>query len=373
MTYAPRSIKAGIATFKLKSVRLNDVNAAWLRDARGATARLPLGSVRAAHRRMVRIPLSSVRWSSAGRHQRIRLVVSTDSAPAVAPPPLSGSWRGFANPGKLPPAVWRPYSDGAAWNRGTSGATVHRNSAAMVAYLRRTSGGQMQSIAVPDDTGSAPVYWADSDDPVYTVRCRKWVSSCEVHGIKVRIPERARPTADYDRHLVSVQPDGKEVDLWEADVPSGSGGVLYASHGGTTRITGDSTGSDAVAAGIGAMAGQFRSTSWRADTIRHALQLVIDRDNGSYVYPARKTGTSDPSASPVPMGQWFKLNVSDADLAAEPPWRRALYRAMRDYGLFVVDTGARPIGIEHENPRTRRGRGCAGRRGSTSGSTRPGR
>jgi hypothetical protein len=159
------------------------------------------------------------------------------------------------------------------------------------------------------------------------------------------------PTPAYDRHLVSVQPDGTEVDLWEADVPSGTGGDLFVSHGGMTRIDGDSTGSDAVAAATGALAGQFRSVSWQADSIRHALQLIVDHDSGRYVYPASKPGSSDAS-SPVPMGQWFKLNVSDSELAAEPPWRRALYRAMRDYGLFVVDTGARPIMIGHENPLT---------------------
>jgi len=179
-----------------------------------------------------------------------------------------------------------------------------------------------------------------------------WVSSCDVHGVRVRIPVGAVPTSAYDRHLVSVQPDGTEVDLWEADVPSGKGGDLWVSHGGMTRIDGDGTGSGAVAANTGAIAGQFRSLSWQADTIRHALQLVIDRDSGNYVYPANKTGSSDSAVSPVPMGQWFKLNISDAALAAEPPWRRALYRAMRDYGLFVVDTGARPIAVQHENALT---------------------
>jgi len=119
-----------------------------------------------------------------------------------------------------------------------------------------------------------------------------------------------------------------------------------------TRIDGDSTGGNAVASATGAIAGQFRSVSWQADTIRHALQLIIDRDNGRYAYPASGIGSSNPSVSPVPMGQWFKLNMSDAELAAQPPWRRALYRAMREYGLFVVDTGARPIMIGHENPLT---------------------
>ena len=263
----------------------------------------------------------------------------------------TGCWNGFSNPDGLPGAGWRPYAASAAWNRGTSGTTVHANSAAMVDYLRRTSGGRMQNIAVPDDTGSAPVYYADADDPVYTIWCRKWISSCEVNGVQARIPKGALPTRAYDRHLVSIQPDGTEVDLWESDDPSGTGGALYVSHGGMTRIDGDSTGSDAVASQTGAMAGQFTSASWQADRINHALQLIVPRDSGSYVYPAGKTGASDPTTSPIPMGQWFKLDVTDEQLSAEPPWRRAIYRAMRDYGLFVVDTGASFM-IAHENPLT---------------------
>jgi len=276
-----------------------------------------------------------------------------EPTPSPTPPPSGGStgWNGFSSPLSLPPAGWRPYMAGAAWNRGTAGSTVHPNSAMMVDYLRSAASGRMGNIAVPDDTGTAPVYWADADDPLYTIWCRQWVSSCEVNGIKARIPKGALPTSAYDRHLVSVQPDGTEVDLWESDVPSGVGGDLYVSHGGMTRIDGDSTGSNAVAAMTGAMAGQFRSASWSADRINHALQVVIPRDSGSFVYPAGKTGSSDPTTSPVPMGQWFKLQISDTELAAQPPWRRALYRAMRDYGLFVVDTGG-GFSIQHENPRT---------------------
>jgi hypothetical protein len=276
---------------------------------------------------------------------------TTPTAPAPSPSPSATSWAGFANPAALPGAGWRPYSSTAAWNRGTAGAVVRADSAVMVDYLRRTSNSAMQNIAVPDDTGSAPVYYADGDDPAYTIHCRQWVSSCEVNGVSVRIPKGALPTRAYDRHLVSIQPDGTEIDLWEADDPSGTGGDLSASHGGMTRIDGDSTGSNAVAAMTGAMAGQFTSASWMADRINHALQLIVPRDNGGYVYPAGKTGASDPTTSPIPMGQWFKLNMTDAELAAQPPWRRAIYRAMRDYGLFVIDTGASFM-IGHENPLT---------------------
>ena len=378
-TAVPTNMKvASVATTEAKldwnSVKPRDYYLAYLYDAQGAPLRRersngPSGNTSAHIWRSLQACTAYQADASAvaagiesAKSNRVAFkTAGCQAAPAPTPTPTpapaptstggSAGWAGFANPSALPGTSWRPYEDGAAWNRGTSDATRHPNSAALVEYLRSTASGRMQNIAVPDDTGSAPIYYADADDPQYTIWCRKWISSCEVNGKTVRIPSAAKPTPAYDRHLVSVQPDGTEVDLWESDVPSGTGGTLYASHGGMTRIDGDSTGSDAVASQTGAMAGQFRSVNWQADRINHALQLIIPRDSGSYVYPAGKTGASDPATSPVPMGQWFKLDVTDTDLAAQPPWRRAIYRAMRDYGLFVVDTGASFM-IAHENPLT---------------------
>ena len=40
-----------------------------------------------------------------------------------------------------------------------------------------------------------PVYAARRSDPVYTVHCLRWTSSCEVEGHRVRIPAAARARA----------------------------------------------------------------------------------------------------------------------------------------------------------------------------------
>jgi hypothetical protein len=251
--------------------------------------------------------------------------------------------------------------DVAAWNVGTASATVHRNSAAMVAYLADVSGGRLQNVVVGPPGGESgdgsPLYFADSDDPLYQVFCRLWTSTCEVQGMSVRIPVGALPTPLYDRHLTTVQPDGTEVDLWQSDVPNGLGGTLYVSHGGATRIDGDSTGSNATAAVTGAIAGQFRSQDWIAGRIPHALALTIYRTKAESVYPVRTDdcrghlATTDP-ASPVPNGQWFRLNVTDAFIAAQPPWRATLYRALRDFGGFVTDTGGSGFALRHQQERT---------------------
>jgi hypothetical protein len=288
--------------------------------------------------------------------------ISPTPTPTPTPTPdAGGTWGGFRNPDALPPAGWRPYMDAAAWNVGTASATVHPNSAAMVAYLADVSGGRMQNIEVGppggESGGGSPLYFADSDDPLYQVYCRLWTSACEVHGMSVRIPVGALPTPLYDRHLTTVQPDGTEVDLWQSDDPNGFGGPLYVSHGGATRIDGDSTGSNATAAVTGAIAGQFRSQDWIAGRIPHALALTIYRTKAESVYPVRTDdcrghlATTDP-ASPVPNGQWFRLNVTDAFIAAQPPWRAPLYRALRDFGGFVVDTGGSGFALAHQQERT---------------------
>lgn len=145
--------------------------------------------------------------------------------PTPTPPPngcTPVSWGCFYNPDRLPPVGWRPYMDTAAWNRGTAGATVHLNSQAMVNYVSSTASGGMQQLVIGKPGSEwydgAPLYFADTDDPIYTIHCTQWTSSCEIEGRLVRIPVGARPVALYDRHLVAVQPDGWEIDLWESEV-----------------------------------------------------------------------------------------------------------------------------------------------------------
>lgn len=135
-----------------------------------------------------------------------------------------------------------------------------------------------------------------------------------------------------------------EYDFWQTSVPSGTGGTLNIGSGGKARVDGDLLGSNATAGQSISPAGEIRSDQWINGTIPHAIGLTILRTNPSSVYPVQQDNcaghlaASDP-ASPVPNGQWFKLNITDLELSAEPPWRRAIYKALRDYGGYVIDTG----------------------------------
>jgi len=233
----------------------------------------------------------------------------------------------------------------------------------MVSYLTSTSGGRWQNIIVgppgAESTDGAPVFWASETDPEYTIHCT--VYSCsDMEGQRVNIPVGAKPTPAYDKHMTVVQADGMEYDFWESSIPSGTGGTLNVSSGGRTRIDGDSTGSNADAGQTGLPAGQITTREWMDNRINHALELTIYRTKASSVYPVQESGcgghlaATDPT-SPVPNGQWFKLNVTDAEIAAQPLWRQSIYRAMRDYGMFVVDTGS-IFNVEHDNEMTYMGK-----------------
>jgi hypothetical protein len=230
----------------------------------------------------------------------------------------------------------------------------------MVNYIKSSSGLATQNMVV----GGVGTEWYDgmsinfasSTDPVYTIHCTLY--SCpDIEGGQMRCPVGAKPPTQYDRQLVCVQPNGDTFCLWESSVPNGTGGTLNVSSGGRQMIDGDGTGANCTA-GLSGPAGEISSTEWMSGQINHAIGITIYRTKPGSVYPVRDDppgcgghNAATDSTSTVPNGQWFKLNVTDADLAAEPVWRRAVYRAMRDYGAFVIDTGA-SWAWEHQNEMT---------------------
>jgi hypothetical protein len=209
--------------------------------------------------------------------------------------------------------------------------------------------GQFQHLLAGQAGTSAdfgrPTYHADSDDPLFTLRCR--AEPCELEGMRIRIPDRARPAAGSDGHMTVIdRPSGWEYDLWRVtDKPSG-GGDLQLARGGRTRLGGSGLGSAAVAARWGNLAGIVRAEELARGEIDHALLLVVRCDSGEHVYPAAGSGRScsdvglDEGDAP-PMGARLALDMSDSEIDAlgVPRWKRAILRAMAHYGMYVGDTG----------------------------------
>jgi hypothetical protein len=207
-----------------------------------------------------------------------------------------------------------------------------------------------------------PIYYSKPSDPVYTVRCRKWVSSCTVDGLEVRIPVGAQPAGGSDAHLSVIDQDGGwEYGFWETESRSPSGGTLWIGHGGRTRIgTADATGlgsssnpNAVTAAHFGLAAGVIRPEELAAGEINHALFMSVKCTNGTFVWPARGPGVGRTcesmglSNSNAPaLGQHFFLNMTESQINAlsVPAWKKTILRAMAEYGMFVGDTGSTYLG-----------------------------
>ncbi len=240
----------------------------------------------------------------------------------------------------------RPYGANSPFNKPVpSNPRLLPNSSGIVDRLEGW-GPVQQLVAGQADTRDDyfhPVYAARSTDPVYTVHCLRWTSSCEVEGLRLRIPREARPAGGADGHMAVVQPDRWEYDFWQVRERPAGGGTLTVSHGGRTKIDGDGLGSDATAAEFGLAAGLIRGDQLQAGKIDHALFVHVRCTNGRSVYPAAPgtTGTvcSDTTNAP-PLGARIWLDMSDAQIAAlaVPSWKKTVLRALHSYGGYVGDT-----------------------------------
>jgi len=279
-----------------------------------------------------------------------------ETEPVVTAPPAE---RGFGV-GNWPPADWRPYADDSPFNqRIPDDPRIDERSKQIVNRLTESGGPSDLRAGLADSEADYqhPTYWSQARDPVFTVDCERDVPEpCEIEGMRVRVPDRARPAAGSDGHLTVVaQQSGWEYDFYGVESKPEGGGVIEMSYGGRTRIDGDGLGSDATAAWFGNLAGIIRAQELQAGRIEHALFIIADCDNGEFVYPAMGLGAACPDTADAPAeGQRFQLDMSEGEIAAlgAPRWKRAILRAMAEYGMYVGDTGGSPWDLEFESGST---------------------
>jgi hypothetical protein len=243
-------------------------------------------------------------------------------------------------------ASCRPYSTNSPFNlQVPSNPKVLSNSNGIVERLDGWGPVQQLEAGQADTSHDYfhPVYWAGRGDPVYTVHCLRWTSSCEVEGHSLRIPRGARPASGPDAHMAVIEPDGWEYDFWQVrDKPDG-GGTLVVSHGGRTRYRGDGLESDATAAEFGLAAGVIGGEEMQLGLIDHALFVHARCTSGVSVYPAAPgtTGTvcSDRTNAP-PLGARLWLSMTDSQISAlpVPAWKKTILRALHRYGGYIGDT-----------------------------------
>ena len=328
------------------------------------------------------------------RASGVTLLMTTTMAVALwsaaAPEPLGGRaeaaqacWSGPESTQRWPPTCWRPYSDASPFNkRVRASPTLMSNSAAIMdRILGRTN-------SIPDPAKGLrpgnlhahkaglfgePTFWPRSGitQHTFTISCGAF-GKCSLDGKAIKVPRSAtieggwRAPAFADRHMTVANWAAKsEIDLWQVNGPAlpPNGGVLTVGNGGSASLTGRGLsavmGSTGTAANTANLAGRLRIEelaggypSGAAPRIRHALAIVIDCHNGTIVWPARgnaPTGgrcsvrgrtKTDADAPPLGARLWLDMSQAKIDALPGPRWRKVLLRAMREYGMIFVDTGA---------------------------------
>ena len=230
---------------------------------------------------------------------------------------------------------------------------------------RILAGGLGTPNRYPDDmiaqhegnNGFSPVYYARSSDPVYTLHCTQPWGRCSVEGAKIHAPAGAvvqggsNAPLGSDRHLTIVDQTTSPVyvyDLWRVQtspLPAGGNVTVNLDWGGKSRIDGNGI-SEGLGQGTAAhfsnLAGLVRIDELVSGEIKHALAIVLNCDNGSFVAPAGGSGSkcSDINNAP-PMGARLQLNMSTAEIESLhiPRWKKTILVAMSRYGAFFSDTG----------------------------------
>jgi hypothetical protein len=286
-------------------------------------------------------------------------VVAADADAATTCP--SGPFGG----GAWPPGCWRPYAATSAFNtKVPASPPLMSNSAAIIqrvlGYTTPIASGATQPgnmAAFITHYAGWPTYWARASDPVFNVVCNEFGGGCSVaaSGITLHAPAGATiqdgcgANAAWDRHMTIVdQPSGWEYDLWHVStcpLPS-SGGTITIGWGGRARIDGsgmDTPGGNGMASGTANLAGRIRVEEMAAGRIDHALNVVIDCDNGTNVPPAlaHDKQCADTTDAP-PMGARLQLDMTAAeiDALAVPAWKKTILHALAEYGAIFGDTGS---------------------------------
>jgi hypothetical protein len=156
------------------------------------------------------------------------------------------------------------------------------------------------------------------------------------------------------------QANNIEYDLWQVQtspIPT-LGGTLKFSWGGYTKIDGNgiaetdpSTGrtGQGTAAHFGDLAGRIRAEELRRSYLNHALFIVVNCDDGTFVYPAEGRGRScaevfqgNPMANvdAPPMGARLWLDMDQLAIQNLPiaEWKKKILLTMQIYGAFIGDT-----------------------------------
>jgi hypothetical protein len=258
------------------------------------------------------------------------------------------------------PACWHPFNGGPFNTQLSATPALASNSAAVVSHMAAykwsvgNPGGGFQLGA-----GSRPVFFATTADPTMKIVCTNAFGSgsctgangVAIGGQTINVPAGLQPENGTDAHLTVIESGtGQEYDFWDASI---SGSTISAGSGSVVNTnTGNGLGAQGDAANFALSSGLLRPSELASGQINHALIVTVPCTNANganvgYSYPAtggwgeacgdywNETGNGAPM-----LGQLFRLNLTDAQIAASPApaWQKTIMTALSHYGAYIEDT-----------------------------------
>jgi hypothetical protein len=194
-----------------------------------------------------------------------------------------------------------------------------------------------------DSAWGVPIVTADNQSANYNVGCQYYW--CNMNFGAVQIPSNAQPDTGGDGHLVVLQPNGNEMDMWIGQHTSSgwtSGSRwLESSNGPAANCTTAHGCGGADAANFALAAGVVRPEEIAQGHIDHALALVTPYTRQGYVAcPATSGDGQQTNPNSLPVGAHIQLDPSiDVARLNIPSWQKVIAVALQQYGAYVVDTG----------------------------------
>jgi hypothetical protein len=188
-----------------------------------------------------------------------------------------------------------------------------------------------------------PIFQASPESTSYDVGCQDY--DCWVPFGPIHIPAEAQPNSGSDGHMVVLQPNGQEMDMWIAQHNGStwtSGSRWETSDSGPAANCTTYHGcSGADVASFALAAGLIRPEEIAQGHIDHALAITTPDTRSNYIAcPATNTDGqhNDPNALPIGAHVQLDPNINVAKLQI-PRWEKIVAVALQQYGAYVTDTG----------------------------------
>jgi hypothetical protein len=194
-----------------------------------------------------------------------------------------------------------------------------------------------------NDAWGIPIVTADQQSSTYNVGCQYYW--CNVDFGQVHIPTSAQPDTGSDGHLVVLQPNGTEFDMWigQHTTSGWTAGSrwLESANGPAANCSTVHACGGADAANFALAAGAVRPEEIAQGHIDHALAITTpDTRQGYIACPATNGDGTHASPNALPIGAHLQLdpNINVAALSI-PTWEKVIAVALQQYGAYVIDTG----------------------------------